>query len=420
KIRIIHFFFLLFPIIAVAGCRKQVDPVEIPQFSGDTLKIVWQTKFYNDPEHLSPETPILWGDYLIIGDTDSKRLGKHDPGIKVVHKLTGKNHPAWDKEPGGIVLKDHNYINHFGLCGNNNEMLFGSSMKTLYMIDLNSGSVAWRESKNNEIYGHIFSNFMGKPVGEYTISNDINRPNLEHLVAWDCYTREKRVLCSVEPEDGYAHSLGSPAVTKNAEGDTLILFLETEWHFDLSKGRFAAYCYNVTKQKLEWRHKGFTSTAEATYYIPVITDCGKVVFQGMGSVSCFDIASGELLWLREPLTLHTGFVMSQGNHVFVWDYKGAIYCIDANTGVSVWENRDSNIGPYLFTDMAIYKERLYFIGSLPGVSSGLFCLSAKTGEQLWMNDAHYPFGGVAIDQETGYLYFMSKLNLITCIDLNDY
>jgi outer membrane protein assembly factor BamB len=99
-------------------------------------------------------------------------------------------------------------------------------------------------------------------------------------------------------------------------------------------------------------------------------------------------------------------------------YWGGIYCLNAETGTSVW-----NYSLYAPNDPAVIDGKVYVTDfNLYAYSSLLYCLDAETGERIWQK----PVGGLAISKTIvaddkiylGCLDFYSYYGTVKCFDLN--
>lgn len=416
---------LFFPLLLASGCCKDCDdpnpPVPTPTHPTN-LDIVWQRSYYSDSLPEIYLDPIFWNDYVICCSEAASNDNK-EQGIRVFHKTTGEDHPAWNHDPGGIVDL-HDYFSCIQLGGANQSTLFAGSSKYLYAIDLNSGQKIWKLTHDPYISIHKFSMLGDAPLQIYKPWTGGLSTTWCRVAKYEPLTCNKTDLIEIWMEDDYKFIIMPSTWTMNAHHDTLLLFLTSGWNQSLINGQVNAYCYNVTQKQMVWKKQNFTLDDDASAHPPVILPNNKVVFQGLRSFHCFDIETGELIWQHEYLPAIEGFsptpLLYADEKLLIRSQTGNILCFDAQSGQELWINTNAKAYPAPDGRMDVYDGKLYLTGYPAGGEFPLMCFSVETGELLWKDEG--PFGrvisGVIIDQNTGYLYCFSDWTMM-CVDLNN-
>lgn len=402
-------------LLYVFGCNKEnVTPIN-PSTDSIHLEVVWHKLFHSDSTTEYFLNPLFFNNYMVLSSCppENKSLG-----IKVYHKKTGTNHPAWDHEPGGIIdevggLKDYK------IGGSNNDILFieGSSY-CFYAVNLNTGQRLW---KYTSPYSFVvrFSMLGDNPCICY--KPDALSDSWARIAVLDALTGTKTDLLELYASDNYKFKIEPPVWAVNSSNDTLLLFLTSGWNFGLVDGRVGAYCYNLTKKQMLWSDTAFTRDGDATDYPPILIDNNLVIFQSLRSIHCFDISTGDIVWQHEHLNMSfscSPFLYYDGK-IFIRSQDGIVLCYDAQTGKELWINSTVNAYPAPDGRMDAYNGKLYIAAYPTSDIVVLICMSTLTGEVLWKDEgpAGVISGGLLIDQETGYLYCHSDWSVM-CIDLN--
>jgi len=143
---------------------------------------------------------------------------------------------------------------------------------------------------------------------------------------------------------------------------------------------------------------------------PAVAD-GKVYFGGYDSakVYCVDAETGQTIWVSNTGydTFWGGPAVANGKVYIAGEWYN-IYCLDGKTGESIWDapiTAGSNSCP------AVYEGKVY-IGSC---GNKLYCFDAETGDEIWAFTA-----GSDIDSSPavyqGKVYFGSYDHKVYCVD----
>ncbi|MDR2010764.1 MAG: PQQ-binding-like beta-propeller repeat protein [Bacteroidales bacterium] len=420
--KIIYIIFsLVFCCALNTACDKKPVPPEEPIATYKTkLEVVWTRYFHSDK--IGGELfldPIFWNDHVVISSSHGSHYTKQQR-IRVLNKLTGEDHPAWAHEPGGIVDQG-NFMECIHIGGHDNNILFTGDDLCLYAVDLNTGQRIWKHKHYPNDGIHKFSMLGNMPLQVYSAPSGGLSTSWCRIAKCDLETGEKTDLVETWIEDNYEFLLTPPAWTTNNIGDTIIMFLSGSWNFELVHGKTKAYCYNITQKRMEWEKRDFTNHGDAGFLIPIIANNDKVIFQTIKSLHCFDIESGDLLWQYVPVPIegYSGMPMLyRDEKLYIRCVSGKVTCLNPQTGAVIWKTGEDYI-PAPDGRMDIYNGKLYLAAWGDNVEFYLYCLSAENGDFIWQDKG--PFnkisGGVAIDQNTGYLYCTNNREIM-CIDLN--
>jgi len=421
--------FLCFQLTLAMGACKKPPPSPPPPpkppseqpVDGGKLFLIWSRDFQPDSVSGYFLDPVFSGDYIVYATEGDDDVTMPEADVRIFHKLTGELHSAWQHNRGSLI--DRKTIDDCIVGGNNQNTIFIANKRELYAFDVQTRQRLWKKIFTGSIYAYRRISTMGTSVLQnYGVDKSWYR-----VSAFDPLSGQERIITQLEIKDNYEFDISPPAWTINASGDTLLLFLSSGWNFYLGKGRMEAYCYNVTQKKMEWHQKDLTpeGCSSGSKFIPIIIDNNKVIFQGLFSIHCFDIGTGELVWQYDvswrdaftdtPFLYYKGKLLVRGDN----GNSGILYCYDAQTGQLLWQNSAIKAYSCPWGRMDAYNDRLYFTAWRGSETGALYCVSIATGEVEWYelpNRGKIVFG-VLIDQQTGYLYCSTAWSVM-CVDLN--
>lgn len=382
------------------------------------LNIVWHYPFHTDTGSAeSFLTPLIVGDHVIFSSSFNTAPGK-EQGFRVLHKITGENHPAWQHEPGGVV-DSGDIINAIQRGGTAHPIIFAGNSSALYAIDLNSGKKLWKSEHSPNVGIPAFSMFGSEAFQNYNPPTGGLSNSWSRIGKCDMLSGEKVDLVELWMEEDYEFLVRPPAWTISDE-DTLLLFLSSGWNFTESRGRINAYCYNITRRKMEWEKKNIYEGGSAGFQTPFIDD-GKVFFQTISSVHCFNIATGKEIWVHAA-SLSDGYSLTpmifEKGRIYLRSQQGIVTCLNASDGEILWENTTVKPVPVMLGNMGVYNGHIYLTGG-KGQDVLLHCFSLENGDLEW--SSHGPAGrisgGITIDKETGFIYCTSDWSVM-CLKLH--
>ncbi len=425
-------WFCIIVFASVCGCKhnnKPATPDKEPFFAPTDMEIIWIRPIHSDTMGEYMGIPLLTDKYVIFTNSNNPD-NTIPPGIGVYDKLTGKNHPAWQKEFGTQINEDITLQDEH-LAGVNNNILIVNSCYRVFAFDIVSGKKLWdRELQVGYETSVNFTNLYATVEKSKT---------LQTMSKIEATTGRVTSIINHKYENDEFTMLGMnpPAAYINANGDTLLYYTIGDWAPDVYEGRVWACCYNASKKEMVWKNQNFTNDKDACGEIapPILYENDKIIIQTLIGVHCLNAYTGELIWGKTYYThfnpngsgrtsesLALNRIILYHDRIYARSHVGNVYCIDAHTGEELWKNdqlldRHDGRGSII-----AYNHHIYIAGSdsKNGVYfNGLTCLDMYTGKELWRDAGPCKriMAPLALDEQTGYLY-CSSLNYIMCIDLN--
>jgi len=100
-------------------------------------------------------------------------------------------------------------------------------------------------------------------------------------------------------------------------------------------------------------------------------------------IFCMDAETGDSIWIfNESCGGFNISVTVDGNRIYAGDCFGVMWCIDANTGIAIW---NQSIGPYQITTCpAIAYDKVFVgFGDASDLDPGIVVFDKENGEILW-------------------------------------
>jgi len=231
---------------------------------------------------------------------------------------------------------------------------------------------------------HGAGNIRGSSTQEFTLPTTTARPAPPPLhVSWPQYgfdaTRDRSVQLALKPPFRkvwryYAGSLVEfpPAIAYG------------RLYFSTNSGVVTAL--NTKTGKRAWVHRSgrcvAASPAVGTYKQGTIYEtflnkppCNAASTRGTGKVMAFAAGFGEVRWSK-TIGPSESSPLLVGNRLYVGDWEGRLWALDARTGKTIWTYRAG--GP-IKGAAALTAGRVYF-GSYDG---HVYCVGAKSGKLVW-------------------------------------
>ncbi|MCL2131282.1 MAG: PQQ-binding-like beta-propeller repeat protein [Lentimicrobiaceae bacterium] len=372
------------------GC-KELPPAEAFDPSNSRLHVVWSKPFYADSSQVVVLAPIVADRYVaVVGRSYSKLEDR----MVVFDKSNGERHSAWQN---GVKCETNNTVNSLLVGGNNNDILFCATNKSLHAFSIPTGQSLWTAVYENYGYPTLF----GSSILAASLVN-----NICYADRYNAATGQKTNLFSFTNE--YIYTI-EWAVERN---DTLLFFL----------GGRNAYCYNLTRDSIVWKNTTLYDNGDNyTAFHPVIVENKYVLFQYEAAVGCLNFLTGELIWRQNTQSAYSCPILYCDGKVVVRPSSGNVSCYDVHNGNLLWKNTDLELLNDKDLNMDIYKGNIYLVtrrGTTYDCPGFLHCLSLTTGVVNWFDPG--PDKGIyenlTIDQQTGYLYCHSRQSVM-CIDL---
>ncbi len=298
----------------------------------------------------------------------------------------------WQVPIGGrttpIVMGDHVYF--IGPVGEG-ECL----QERVICLDADSGQTRW-EHRFMVYHSDVVENRLGwtSLVGDPETGNVYAHGTGGEMIA---FNRDGRVLWNVSMTEvlgrisGYGGRLHTPIID---EDRVIISYLNSSWGaFGPGKHRYVAF--NKHNGEILWWADPGDNPHDTTYSTPVVgvIDGVRQLVAGAadGNVYGMKARTGEMLWkFRFTKRGLNSSVVVDGKHVFIAHSEenldntdmGRVVCIDATqrgditeTG-EVWRHRELTVG---YASPTIREGRLYVVDN----SANLYCLDAQTGKTIW-------------------------------------
>ncbi len=403
----------------LVSCEKPNSP-DLPAENYPTnLEVLWNAIFHSDRAgDYFWDYEIANGQYIVLANTNGRKNDK-PRGIGIYNMQTGKRHPAWLNDPGSIFsATEFEDLSDCKIAGVNKDIILIYSAKELFGYSLHTGQRMWKLNiPNNRVK---MSAAVDHAFVTYGANGGLSK-SWYRLALVDVYSGKKVDILQLEIEDNYEFAINPPSAYVIG-GDTLLFFTTGAWNFDRGHGRVHAYCFNMTKKQMVWANKEFTMDTDATAFQlpPFVIENDKLIVTSMRAIHCFNRHTGKLVWQKEGLGFADRPPLYHKEKIYIrYGDPGALLCLDAQSGQTVWLNTAIDCIPAPNGKMDIYKDRLYFSAWGPNATHHLACVDIHTGKELWTDRGPYDniAFGVLIDQKTGYLYCNTGWSLM-CVDLN--
>lgn len=142
-------------------------------------------------------------------------------------------------------------------------------------------------------------------------------------------------------------------------------------------GGYGLYCLNVTDGRILWNYPTGLHVSSS----PAVV--GNRVYVGIWNqgVCCFNthpLLPYERIWQFKPGTMVLSSPAVLDDRVYIGSREGKLYCINATTGVELW-NFTTSIGGWVDSSPAISNGRLFFGSD----DNKIYCISPTNGEKIW-------------------------------------
>jgi outer membrane protein assembly factor BamB len=208
---------------------------------------------------------------------------------------TGQLKWAWDPTLPGESLT-------ISKCSYDNLLLI-SHWKKKYCINMNTGGLIWKKDFGDDNIASTSSIDVCEDYLYATVSKFIPFDSISHMIRTHVETSKWDTIVTLKAEDGFSPLIHTPSIWKNSTGEKLLIFQNRQWNLPASKGKIDLYAYNLTANKIAWHVKDFETTGNSNIQEPPLIHEGKIYFQGLNTVHCFDAATGAKLW-KTTMPLH--------------------------------------------------------------------------------------------------------------------
>jgi outer membrane protein assembly factor BamB len=206
-------------------------------------------------------------------------------------------------------------------------------------------------------------------------------------------------------------SIISPSMFVDAQGDSIVIFIETSVNWGTSRVRSTMTALDLNSRDVKWRNLDFEPDMNCnTQYMEVLS--GKVYKLGSSTVWCFDADTGTLIWKKDFDPQKQGFEHFMGNNqAFIhkeWILaKGAdkhMEALDLNTGKVIWQTDEGLSSHY---SLHVYKDK-YIIYAREG-GGGIAVHRLDNGRLIYKNNkiawGAISGGDLAIDHAADRIYW---------------
>ena len=323
---------------------------------------------------------------------------------KAVNKHTGEF--AWETLMDRKVSKLHSTYVEEGI-------IYTTTWYDVYAIDAMSGTILWHKYvdrtniRMGKVGGYLYKPKMLLEHGSHDTINAVIRFDMQSGDTSEVfrYAMGNAIKTSIEQPTGYTKQNGDVLLISNVRGFRLAS------HSEGALERSDIIAYNLTADSMEWIIGNYVPNS-STYSLKPTVDQknSRIYFLGSCTAYCVDAETGESIWeytISGCGGMSTSGVLLHGNTAYVSANDRSIHAVDATTGERVWMTENVNSSPTPMT---------YFDGIIINVSWGLaslVALDAYTGEVIWlerspedMNEADTNFNtvGCTVDPETGRVY----------------
>jgi len=230
---------------------------------------------------------------------------------------------------------------------------------------------------------HGEGNIRGSSTEEFTISTTAAKPP-PLGIPWPQYgfdaTRDRAVQLALRPpfRRVWSYHAGSLVEFPPSIGYGR-LYLST------NSGKFTAVNMKTGKRAWKYLSKRCVAASPAvgsykhgTVYAVFLNKppCNAKHSKGTGKVIAFAAGFGKIRW-QKTIAPSESSPLLVGNRLYVGDWDGRVWALDARTGRTIWRHRPAR-GP-IKGAIALAGSRLY-VGSYDG---HVYCLGAQKGRLIW-------------------------------------
>lgn len=323
---------------------------------------------------------------------------------KAVNKHTGTL--MWATEMAREARKLHaNFVE--------DGVLYTTTSYDVYAIDAESGDILWHTfvDRTDKRMGRI-GEYLYKPKmlidhGSHDTINAVIRFNMQNGDTSEVfrYAMGNSIKMNIAQPTGYTKQNGDVLLISNVRG------FRSPNHLDGALNRSDVIAYNLTTGNMEWVIENYAQSSSTYSYAPTVDQKnGRIYFLGQCTAYCVDAETGNSIWeysISGCGGMHTSGVLLHNNMAYISANDFSFHAVNAATGDRVWVTEDVNASP---TPMTYYNGMIFNVSW--GLAS-LVALDAYTGEIIWqerspedMDEASTNFYsiGCTVDPETGRVY----------------
>ena len=274
-----------------------------------------------------------------------------------------------------------------------NKVYFGDRDKNFYCIDSDTGGEIWKTSIPDGISasspavenGKVYFGSRGSNAGAYCLNATTGEIIWRYPTPGDVISfgtpsiYEGKVFTGAPyPEPGSMYCLDADTgeeiwISQNIKSPKSAAIYNGRIYF--GAGDFYVYCLDADNGEVIWKYKTYE---QYLAYIHVTIYDDKLYAGGRDGLYCLDIEDGDLIWKYPTAVVHTTPCTADGKVFFAAD-DAHVYCLDAISGVKLW---DFDTGYYEVHSSPAYADGKIYIGS-KGSDAKTYCLDAISGVKLW-------------------------------------
>lgn len=361
-------------LLFIMGCKQEevitLPPYDYPDEGPEVAPVLWQVNLSIDTAASGSMIPVVYQDKVFCSAAPafepSKYFFVNSDGIKYwVSDDAFEADCSTPPKPPNMSVYAYNDLLAF-LCNSDPRV-----------IDLNTGEIIWHYEVPGADHGQFMSGFGDKIF--HTHVDGVNPYNNSTLVMGDILTGTWDTVFYTEMIDGYSVDLHPPGTVIQDNGDTIVVFHNRMWLPATLDERSDLYAYNMTADTLMWHLEDVDPAGGSTVWSPQIYD-GKVYFQGLYSIMCFALETGNIIWTWESGSYLEALSFS-GMHIdqdkiYIATYTDNVYALNAQSGAVIWQTGGFDYEP---SPLTLFEDVLYFSSAGSGL---LYAVDALTGQVI--------------------------------------
>lgn len=387
--KVIQFFLGLLVVPSLWTCEPKEVGIQIDE-KGVAIRLpyFWKTSISNGPRAFGLAHGYLQdGGILCVAMRQSTKplfAVSGEQYLQCIDAATGKVRWKWDDK-----LDGQSYFSTYrGVLFYEQTMLFYDSPYQ-YGIDFITGQTRWKLKRPNPNFGPFATQagryfFCGannmavtqQDLVEMSVFRGDILTGLVKEVVKPSYSTEF-TYSSHEKEIGWV--LSTTPVIRGT--DTLLVVPHSEFgpvitYLYDNNSRSLFGLYNLTRQ--QWIYQRIPLSSQetgGTTALPPVIDNDKVYIATAYSIGCFDLMTGKRIWLHRISYASTfSNIMIQEGKLLANCNDAKLYCLDPETGATLWSQKSSAIGSDLYYQDGV----VYYIAS-----KNLLAVEVATGKLLW-------------------------------------
>lgn len=259
------------------------------------------------------------------------------------------------------------------------KVYFGSMDSVLYCLDRNTGIPVWTYKTNGPIY-------YSSPAVEN---------NRVYIGSYDGY------LHCVDATNGQ----GLWSFNTGATGGFNSCPAVSDGKVYFGANNFNVYCLNAETGEFIWSFL----TGSQVWCSPAVVDNRVYIGSFDSRMYCLNATTGERIWdVSTPMMVYSSPAVYDGKLYFGTVVGGNCYCLNINDGSVVWQR---SLNGAIFSSPAVHNGRLFIGVDQNALMRGaMYCLDAATGDSIW-SIYHENYGSVySSPAVTDSLIFYGTMN----------